>query len=431
MDSPTNDCDILVDRLGGYGFIRSIIPAAADMDPRSRAAKSIFLTEPRFNTRRDELAKELHAWIELLSEEYDDVGKYIDSNIRKAVEYHRLFVRNITLALRATRQLETAYRTIDLFFKNANCTRASNIRIVNACRKAISCGQRELIYYVEQMLDFYGFDYGYSLLVIPGFQSVFYAQGSFEDRTALLKWADAASRQKVLLISDHGMECSVKDLIKETARYKGGETQLRHVVMTANWINVRTVEGLSDYERLWEENLFVPPSAALAGKLHNEDLNIAQSASGRRYGTLCGGFGVEFNDINKSEIVALLDNHVIPMLYNDGRVMAYGINTLFDGVDMAWSEYPNVRIENMIVKTVWRIMHWCFCENWDPFTSPFVLKKKINNFLFDKKKDRIIEAYRVDTPSRDHVTRCIRVKVEIMHWGQPQWQNINFVMEEV
>ena len=112
--------------------------------------------------------------------------------------------------------------------------------------------------------------------------------------------------------------------------------------MTANWLVGRDSEKLSEDEKE-SPAFYICSSGALAGKLYDESANMAQGAGGKKYGTLDGVKGVKL-DLLKSEIAALMDNQVIPMVYSEGRVMAFNNTTLYNGDNTAMKEYPIVRV---------------------------------------------------------------------------------------
>ena len=141
-----------------------------------------------------------------------------------------------------------------------------------------------------------------------------------------------------------------------------------NVVMTANWIVGREAEKMSSDEED-QKAFYIAPAAALCGKLYDETANMAQGAGGKKYGTLDGVKGVK-SDLLKSEIAALMDNQVIPMVYSEGRVMAFNNTTLYNGDLDAMKEYPIVRVFDWVKKVLMNFVHEVALENWDPYNSP-------------------------------------------------------------
>ena len=65
-----------LEKLGGFAAVKGFIPSIDTMNPSKQAIKSMFLTESKYKDKRDELAKELRCWIEILSNDKNDVREY-------------------------------------------------------------------------------------------------------------------------------------------------------------------------------------------------------------------------------------------------------------------------------------------------------------------------------------------------------------------
>lgn len=414
------DISSLLKDFGGFLAVKSFIPAAEDLNPAKKAARSVFLTESRFKDKRDSLAKELEGWIELLGSGKTTATEYVDECKQKETKYQQLLNKGITLALDETRKLETSYRTLDAFFKNANTDRVDNLKLVNVNKMDVSDSDSDFAGEVEQLLknafDRLSLKDSYSLLVVPGYV--------FQDKPTLLKWAKIAFKYKVLLITDHADEMSFEDLRDNTADYRDSDQALQNVVMTANWIVGRESEKLSDLEKD-DPAFFIPPSAALAGKLYDESANMAQGAGGKKFGTLNEVKGVH-NDLLKSEIAALMDNQVVPMVFSEGRVMAFNNSTLYNGDNDAMKEYPIVRVFDWVKKVLMNYVHEVALENWDPYNSPDNLKSKIQDFLNQYQGyGNLFQKYEIKEPKQDPVTKRITVDIALT----PYYAAKNFIIK--
>ena len=79
------------------------------------------------------------------------------------------------------------------------------------------------------------------------------------------KWAKIAHENKVMLVTDFEHLDEPDDVMEmfDQAYLTGGDIYRANVLMTCNWL-----VGRGRFEEIDElEDLFVPPSAALAGKL--------------------------------------------------------------------------------------------------------------------------------------------------------------------
>ena len=256
----------------------------------------------------------------------------------------------------------------------------------------------------------------YSLLVIPG--------NVFQDKVSLLQWAKIAFKYKVMLITDHADEYSFDDLFANTEGYKDSDIELQNVIVTANWLVGRESEKLSENEKE-SAAFYIASSGALAGKLYDESASMAQGAGGKKYGTLDGVKGVKL-DLLKSEIASLMDNQVIPMVYSEGRVMAFNNSTLYNGDNTAMKEYPIVRVFDWVKKVLMNFVHEVALENWDPYNSPKNLKSKIQAFLNDYKGyGNLFQNYEIKEPTQDPVTKRITCDISLT----PFYSAKNFIIK--
>lgn len=414
------DISSLLSKFGGFLAVKSFIPAAEDLNPAKKAARNVFLTEGRFKEKRENLAKELEGWIELLGSGKTTATEYADECKQKEAKYQQLLNKGITVALDETRKLETSYRALDAFFKNADTDRVDNLKLINVNKEDIADPNSEFAGEVDQLLknafDRLSLKDSYSLLVVPGYM--------FQDKPTLLKWAKIAFKYKVLLITDHADDLTFEDLRDNTADYRDSDQALQNVVMTANWIVGRESEKLSDLEKD-DPAFFIPPSAALAGKLYDESANMAQGAGGKKYGTLNEVKGVR-NDLLKSEIAALMDNQVVPMVFSEGRVMAFNNTTLYNGDNDAMKEYPIVRVFDWVKKVLMNYVHEVALENWDPYNSPDNLKSKIQDFLNQYQGyGNLFQKYDIKEPKQDPVTKRITVDIALT----PYYAAKNFIIK--
>ena len=414
------DISKLLSAFGGFSALRGFLPDIDNMNPARKAAKSVFLEDKRFKDKREAMKTDLQAWLKLLEQGYSNASEYVDACKANEDKLNAVFKQGVTDALYATENLERAYRSLDGFFKTANTDKVKNLRIINVFKDDIADADSGFASEVESLLR-NGFDRlslkdAYSLMVIPG--------NVFQDKPTLLQWAKIAFKYKVLLITDHANEFSFDDLQENTSSYRDSDAELMNVVMTANWIVGREAEQLSQDE-VDDKGFFVYPSGALAGKLYDETANMAQGAGGKKYGTLDGVKGVKL-DLLKSEIAALMDNQVIPMVYSEGRVMAFNNATLYNGDNTAMKEYPIVRFFDWVKKVLMNFVHEVALENWDPYNSPKNLKSKIQDFLNTYKGyGNLFQNYEIEEPTQDPETKRITCNISLT----PFYSAKNFILK--
>ena len=411
----------LLSSFGGFNAVRAFMPDADNMNPARKAQKNVFLTDKRFLDKREMLKRDLKGWLELLDQEgLDSATAFADACKQKEEKSTKVLQQGITDALYATQNLERSYRELDSFFKTCGTDKVKNLRIINVLKEDIADADSGFAEEVEEVLR-NGFDRlslkdAYSLVCVPG--------AVFNDKVDLLRWAKMAFKYKVLLITDHADEYSFDDLQANTEGYRDSDQELMNVVMTANWIVGREAEKMSADEED-SKAFFIAPSAALCGKLYDETANMAQGAGGKKYGTLDGVKGVK-SDLLKSEIAALMDNQVIPMVYSEGRVMAFNNTTLYNGDLDAMKEYPIVRVFDWVKKVLMNYVHEVALENWDPYNSPKNLKAKIQEFLnMYKGYGNLFQNYEIGEPRQDPVTKQITCDITLT----PFYAAKNFVIK--
>ena len=415
------DVSQLLKAFGGFNAIRGFMPDADNMNPARKAAKDVFLKDKRFKDKREGLKKEITRWLELLNDDsIESATGYADACKQAEEKYTGVLKQGITDALYATQNLERSYRELDSFFKTCGTDKVKNLRIINVLKEDIADADSGFANEVENILR-NGFDRlslkdAYSLVCVPG--------GVFTDKVDLLQWAKMAFKYKVMLITDHADEYSFDDLQANTEGYRDSDQELMNVVMTANWIVGRESEKMSSDEED-QKAFYIAPSAALCGKLYDETANMAQGAGGKKYGTLDGAKGVK-SDLLKSEIAALMDNQVIPMVYSEGRVMAFNNTTLYNGDLDAMKEYPIVRVFDWVKKVLMNFVHEVALENWDPYNSPKNLKAKIQEFLNQYKGyGNLFQNYEIGEPRQDPVTKQITCDITLT----PFYAAKNFVIK--
>ena len=404
-------------KLGGFNTIKNILPDAENMDPKSKAQRNIFLGEQRFEAKRKKLKNELKKWLDLLDEGKNTPMEYIESCSAKEKKYKELFSNNLATALDTIKKMETEYRTLDMFFKNSGSDKIRNLRLINVDKNELGDSNSEFIKEINELLrnsyDRLSLKDSYSLMVMPGY--------IFEDNAVLRLWAQMAHRYKVMLISDHADESNFNDLVDNTERYRDSDVYLQNIILASNWVLGRKADDMAGEE----DNFYVPPSGALAGMMYDDTKNMAQGAAGKKHGTLNEVKGVRL-DLLKSEIAALMDKQVIPVVFSEGRVMAFNDSTLFNGDIKAMTSYPIVRIFDWIKKVLMNFLNDEALQNWDTIKSPDELRGKIQLFLNQHKGyGKLFQNYKLGEPRQDPETKNITVDMEIT----PYFSAKNFLVK--
>jgi hypothetical protein len=189
----------------------------------------------------------------------------------------------------------------------------------------------------------------YSLLILPGYLG---------SNKVVEKWAKLAYENKVLLVTDFENLDNPDDVMElfEAANLTGGDNYRSNTIMSCNWL-----VGREKFDEIGEqEELFVPPAAALGGKIYNT--LMSQVTAGKKYGGINEVDGVKF-DLKKSEIANLEKLGLVPMVKEYGKVMAFSAKTLFNGDNLGLQTYSVVRVFDYVSKVMMDFLNRRAFEN--------------------------------------------------------------------
>lgn len=407
-----------LDKFGGFQLLKGLIKGVENMDPRRKAIKNVFLNDSAYEDARNRLKNELSLWVEILESGGKDPMEIVDSCKEECQKAERNLSENLFCIHDEIRNLETTYRSLDAFFANAGQGKVDCITLMNVNREELGDHDSEDTQAVRDELERY-FDRlnlknNYSMLVVPGYLG---------DAETVRMWAQTAYRNKVIMLTDFKDSMNFEMLKEELddASLQGIDPYLGNIVMTANYILGRKKSELAGED----EDLYIPASGALAGRMSNtEETVIAQAAAGKRYGTLDNVKGARM-DLRKSEIAALIDLGVIPMVEEDGRTMAFSNHTLYNGASKGLQEYSIVRVFDWIGKVFENYCNDHAMEIWTPAIKSEITQD-IHSFLSDYKgPGGIIEKYTNLKVDQDPKTKDISINVEITPYFAAQ----NFFIE--
>ena len=348
-------------RYGGFDLLESSIENVQNVNPERKARRNIFLSEANKAKERETLKKTLELWLNVLSDNEtitDMVASCEDQ--KKASE--ELLTKNLAYAVDATKELEANYRTVALFYKNTEEDKVKNVTIVNATLDQLKDldNTRFIDAVHAELTDNYDrldLKNNYSILVIPGYLG---------SNAVLEKWAKIAHSNKVMLVTDFQHLDEPDDVMEmfDEANHTGGDVYRSNVLMTCNWL-----VGRGRFEEIEEaDDLFVPPSAALAGKIYKT--LMSQVTAGKKFGGI--NEVVKF-DLKKSEIANLESLGLIPMVNEYGKVMAFSAKTLFNGDNIGLQTYSVVRVFDYVTKVLMDFLNRRAFENYSSVTRKEIM----------------------------------------------------------
>lgn len=407
-----------LEKFGGFQLIKGLIKGTENMDPRRKAVKNIFLSDSTYEDTRKKLKNELAMWVEILETGGSDPMQIIDmckENCAKAEENLQNNLFNVHEEIRA---LEVTYRALDSFFANVGQSKVDCITLMNVDKAELGSHDSEDTIAVRDELEKYydrlSLKNNYSLLVAPGYMG---------DSDTIRMWASTAYRNKVLLVTDFKDSLNYGMLKEELddADLQGQDVQLANVIMTCNYILGRRKSELANED----DDTYVPASAALAGRMTNTDeIVIAQGIAGKKYGTLSNVKGARM-EMRKSEIASIIDQGVIPIVEEDGRVMAFSNRSLYNGATLGLQEYPIVRVFDWMGKVFQNFFNDEAFINWNSAVKA-ELQQAVHDFLSDYKgPGKLIENYNLKGINQDPKTKDISVQVEL----KPFFAAKNFLIE--
>ena len=351
-------------RYGGFDLLETSIENVQNINPDRKARRKIFLTEKGKEKERETLKKTLELWASVISksDSLTDMVAHCEDQRKSAEE---LLSKNLSKAVDATRELEGNYRTVALFYKNTESDKVKNVTVVNSTLEQLKDldNTRFIDTIHAELSDNYDrldLKNNYGLLVIPGYLG---------SNTVVEKWAKIAHENKVMLVTDFEHLDEPDDVMEmfDQAYLTGGDIYRSNVLMTCNWL-----VGRGRFEEIDElDDLFIPPSGALAGKVYKT--LMSQVTAGKKFGGINEVDGVKF-DLKKSEIANLENLGLIPMVNEYGKVMAFSGKTLFNGDNLGLQTYSVVRVFDYVTKVLMDFLNRRAFEN---FTA--VTRKEIMN----------------------------------------------------
>ncbi|MDQ0780638.1 DUF5458 family protein [Chryseobacterium sp. W4I1] len=384
-----------LNKMGGFGFVESVVDGIANMNPTRKARKEIFLTDNNKTEERKELLQKINLWVSLL-EGNESADKMAETCKNKAQAADQNLKTNLKNTLDAVRLMETNYRTVAQFYKNTELDKVDNVSIVNASLEQVSDLDNPL--FIEAISEEFKNYYdrldlrdNYSILAIPGYLG---------SNKVIEKWAKICNENKVMMVTDFANLDKPDDVVDlfHSANLTGGELHRSNVIMTCNWLVGRgRAEEVGE-----EENVELPPSTSLAGKIHKT--LMSQVAAGKKHGNINEVDAVKF-ELKKSEISQLEKMGLVPMVNEYGKIMAFSAKTLFTGDNIGLQTYSVVRVFDYVTKVLLDFLNRRAFENWNAKNEDD-LRRQIVTFLDNiKGPDKLIEKFKIVRFEQDRVNK--------------------------
>jgi hypothetical protein len=381
--------------VGGFDLLEAAIEGVQNLNPERKARKKIFLSESAKKKEREELKKVLELWAAIIQSS-ENVSEMVDQCEKSSLVAEKTLKDNLSKAVSETRELEKSYRSVALFFKNTNQEKIKNFSIMNASpdqikdlddTRFIDAVTGELVNNFDR-LDLRN---NYSLLVVPGYLG---------SNMVVEKWAKIAYDNKVMLVTDFEHLDNPDDTMEmfESANLTGGDVYRSNVMMACNWL-----VGRKKFAEIGEEDeLYVPPSSALAGTIYNT--LMSQVAAGKKHGGLSEVEGVRY-DLKKSEIASLEKLGLVPMVNEYGKVMAFSAKTLFSGDNLGLQTYSVVRVFDYVTKVLMDFLNRRAFENFNIKTKKEIQSQIVRFLDSITGPGKLIESFTIKRFEQDPVQK--------------------------
>jgi hypothetical protein len=375
----------------GFAVLEGVIKETMYMNPEKLAKRNQFLQDDSRKTERKDLLKKLEIWSNLLTEN-SNVSDMVTNANTKSATAEKLLKQNVNKVLEAAHELETAYTSMDLFYKNSGEKKIRNLSIVNASIDNLNDGdeyydtiEREIALHYEAL----DLSQNYSLMVVPGY---------FGSNEKLARYGRMAYKNKVQLITDSSNEDTPDAAIDEFERQKfvGADGYRANVIMTANHLIMR--DKHSEYGEA--EQLQVSPASGYAGRVYAT--NMSQPVAGTKYGTIYNVGAVKYK-LKQGELSKFDEIGLVPMVHEFGRVMPYSAKTTNNGDSVGMQTYSVVRVFDYIHKVIRHFLNQKTFEKNNTALEKEV-REQITQFLDSiKGKDKLIEKFYFTDFRRDDV----------------------------
>ena len=381
--------------VGGFDLLEAAIEGVQNVNPERKARKKIFLTESAKKKEREDLKKVLELWAAIIQSS-ENVSEMVDQCEKSSMVAEKTLKDNLSKAVSETRELEQAYRSVALFFKNTGQDKLKNFSIMNAApdqikdlddTRFIDAVSGELVNNFDR-LDLRN---NYSLLVVPGYMG---------SNMVVEKWAKMAYDNKVMLVTDFEHLDNPDDTMEmfESANLTGGDIYRSNVMMACNWL-----VGRKKFAEIGEEDeLYIPPSSALAGTIYNT--LMSQVAAGKKHGGLSEVEGVRY-DLKKSEIASLEKLGLVPMVNEYGKVMAFSAKTLFSGDNLGLQTYSVVRVFDYVTKVLMDFLNRRAFENFNVKTKKEIQSQIVRFLDSITGPGKLIESFTIKRFEQDPVQK--------------------------
>ncbi|MBD3258746.1 hypothetical protein GF377_09960, partial [candidate division GN15 bacterium] len=403
-----------------YGKLAKMLPSfkTADgdlvrgvewLDPKKSFQRKEFLNKKDFAQQRRLLRQRLQTWVEAL-EGKDDLDAVRKDLNEKSVQLEQNLEKNMSKVHDVARELETTYRAVDKFFQNAQVEPDEK---VNAWFANVSGEElmdpddrekfEQLTKAIADLYREWSIKECFSLAVIPGWL------GSVENIDTVGRQLGLSNKVHVMtdLPNFESVE-EVMDMLDDPsyANLPGIDNFKQYVSVFANYIMARESNQYED------EDMWVPPSAAVAGKMYqgDGDVGMQQPMAGFKYGKIADAKYLRFK-ANQPDASKINEKGVNPMVNFEGAAVSMGAATLY--TKETFNVYSIRRTYDYVYKT---LRNYLNKQTFSVIDQKFIdtMRRDIDTFMKAiSGGDNILQDYKVEIFADDEMRKRQEIDIKV------------------
>jgi len=323
------------------------------IDPTKKAQYDKFVKDPLFAGARAILGHRARVWEKMLTQtqDLDELIELLEERVQKL---SNLMDANLKAAFEKISPIETAYRSADGFFMNAQAEPGEKVDawFFNAHVSQLMDPDDRTLFEnlagkVQSEYRFWSLKKTYSNLVLPGWVG---------DVQSLDRLGELAEANKIQVFTDAENFASYNDLVNYMGQdafegIRGSSPYKKYVSISGNYVLGRPKHQFED------EDLWLPPSAILAGRIfyNDEHVGIQQCSAGYDYGRLTGPQAVRFR-VDRPQATKMMNEFGVNAVVDwDGYPRVMGDANLCN--KEPWDSYSRIRTEDWIVKNIFQYLN--------------------------------------------------------------------------
>jgi len=412
---------LLSDTFGKFDNLAKLLPSfkTADgdlvrgvewLDPKKDFQRKEFLNKKEFATQRRLLRERLRIWTEHLgkSDNLDAVRQALNEAATKLEEN---LAKNMKRVHQASRELETTYRALDKFFANAQAEPDEKVNawFANASSEELTNPDdkekfEQLAAAVSDLYREWGIRNCFSMCVVPGYL------GSVESIDTFARQLGMPNKTQILTdLPNFEKFEEVMDMLEDPnyASLQGVDNYKQYAAVFCNYLLARQANQYED------DDMWVPPSAAVAGKLYQGDTTVGmqQPMAGFKYGKINEAKNIRFK-CNQPNASKINEKGINPIVDFEGTAVSMGAATLssketFNVYSIRRTyDYVYKNLRNYLNKQTFNVIDQKFIDT---------LRKDIDQFMKSiSGGDNILQDYKVEIFADDEMRRRQEVDLKVM-----------------